>query len=149
MTAPATATSDWRHDALCRDEPQELFFPIGYVGQANEAQVAEAKSVCRRCPSSADCATWAIDNGMADGIWGGLTPDERRALRRRFAPTIRRGTVSKVYAGPTGRPPAPIPECGTPKAYARHKRYGEPFDDACRAANREDVAARRERSKAT
>jgi WhiB family redox-sensing transcriptional regulator len=29
----------------------------------------------------------------------------------------------------------PIPECGTRSAYQRHKRLGEPVDDACRAAN--------------
>ena len=33
-----------------------------------------------------------------------------------------------------GRPAAP---CGTPAAYQRHLRHGEPVDDACRRANTE------------
>ena len=39
---------DWRHDAICRDEDPELFFPIGTSGPAL-LQVEQAKAVCRRC----------------------------------------------------------------------------------------------------
>ena len=42
---------DWRHDAACRDEDPELFFPIGNTGPAL-LQIEEAKQVCRRCPVS-------------------------------------------------------------------------------------------------
>lgn len=35
----------------------------------------------------------------------------------------------------TGKPgPAPTAPCGTVSAYKRHKRNGEPIDDACRQA---------------
>ena len=40
---------DWRHRAICRDEDPELFFPVGTSGPAL-LQIAEAKTVCRRCP---------------------------------------------------------------------------------------------------
>jgi WhiB family redox-sensing transcriptional regulator len=73
---------DWRHEALCRDQDPELFFPIGANGPA-EAQIAEAKSVCRRCSVTSDCLSWAIESGQDSGVWGGLSEDERRALRRR------------------------------------------------------------------
>ncbi len=34
-----------------------------------------------------------------------------------------------------GKPgPAPSAPCGTPSGYKRHKRNGEPIDDACRLA---------------
>ena len=39
---------DWRHEAACRDEDPELFFPIGNTGPAL-MQIEEAKAVCRRC----------------------------------------------------------------------------------------------------
>ena len=38
---------DWRHEALCRDEDPELFFPVGNSGPAL-AQIASAKLVCNR-----------------------------------------------------------------------------------------------------
>jgi WhiB family redox-sensing transcriptional regulator len=73
---------DWRHDALCRDEDPELFFPIGANGPA-ERQIAEAKAVCRRCGVTEDCLSWALESGQDAGVWGGLSEDERRAMRRR------------------------------------------------------------------
>ena len=80
---------DWRHKAECRNEDPELFFPIGTSGPAL-LQIAEAKAVCHRCPVSAECLRWALAMGMTDGIWGGLTEDERRALKRRSA-NVREG----------------------------------------------------------
>lgn len=73
---------DWRHHALCRDEDPELFFPIGNTGPAVR-QVDRAKAICSRCSVTQECLTWALENGQDAGIWGGLSEDERRALRRR------------------------------------------------------------------
>ncbi len=75
---------DWRHVAACRDEDPELFFPIGTTGPAL-LQIEEAKSVCRRCTVVDECLTWALDSGQDAGVWGGLSEDERRAVRRRAA----------------------------------------------------------------
>lgn len=77
----AIGRTDWRHRALCRDEDPELFFPIGTTGPA-ERQVDEAKAVCRRCAVSSDCLNWALDTRQDSGVWGGLSEDERRALKR-------------------------------------------------------------------
>jgi WhiB family redox-sensing transcriptional regulator len=73
---------DWRHRAACRDEDPELFFPIGTTGPAL-LQVDDAKAVCRRCDAVDECLTWAIDSDQDAGVWGGLSEDERRAVRRR------------------------------------------------------------------
>ena len=65
-----------------RREGPELFFPVGSVGPAL-AQIAEAKAVCTRCPVREACLRFALSTGQGYGIWGGLTEDERRNLRRR------------------------------------------------------------------
>jgi WhiB family redox-sensing transcriptional regulator len=75
---------DWRHNAVCRDEDPELFFPIGNTGPAL-LQIEEAKAVCRRCPVTEQCLQWALESVTADGVWGGLSEDERRAMKRRAA----------------------------------------------------------------
>jgi len=75
---------DWRHRALCRDEDPELFFPIGNTGPAI-VQLEQAKAVCRRCPVTDECLSWALESGQDAGIWGGMGEDERRALKRRAA----------------------------------------------------------------
>ncbi|MDX3384636.1 WhiB family transcriptional regulator [Streptomyces niveiscabiei] len=73
---------DWSGSAACRGMDPELFFPIGSGGVAAVAQVAEAKEVCAHCPVAGRCLAWALDAGPVDGIWGGTTEGERRALLR-------------------------------------------------------------------
>ena len=75
---------DWRDHGACLDEDPELFFPIGATGPA-VLQVEEAKAVCAGCPVLAQCRTWALDNPrLAEfGVFGGLSEDERRSIRRR------------------------------------------------------------------
>lgn len=81
---------DWRHHAACRDEDPELFFPIGTNGPALQ-QIEDAKAVCERCPVIDTCLRWALEHGMDSGVWGGLSEEERRALRRRNARVRRSG----------------------------------------------------------
>lgn len=49
--------------------------------------VETAKSVCERCLVRADCLAWALaaPQTQDDGIFGGTTPAERKALRTRQA----------------------------------------------------------------
>ncbi len=79
---------DWRHRAACRNEDPELFFPVGNSGPALQ-QLAEAKAVCHRCHVAATCLAWALETGQDAGVWGGLSEDERRALKGRLASTRR------------------------------------------------------------
>ncbi|RPK80450.1 MULTISPECIES: WhiB family transcriptional regulator [Streptomyces] len=86
---------NWRLHAACREEDPDLFFPIGSTGPA-VVQTAEAKAVCGTCPVQAACLEWALENGQDSGIWGGLSENERRALKRRSrrrAETRGRGTA--------------------------------------------------------
>ncbi len=75
---------DWRHRAACREEDPELFFPIGTTGPAFD-QTEQAKAVCRSCSVTDSCLAWAMETGQDSGVWGGLSEDERRALKRRNA----------------------------------------------------------------
>lgn len=83
---------DWRHEAACRDEDLELFHPIGVSGPAL-MQLAEAKTVCRRCPVVTACLAFALDTGIDSGVFGGMSEDERRALKRRNARTRARSNA--------------------------------------------------------
>jgi WhiB family transcriptional regulator, redox-sensing transcriptional regulator len=74
---------NWRHKALCRDMDPELFFP--FPGQ--DEQLADAKAVCRDCPVATQCLEFALANGLDHGVFGGMSEDERRALRVRRART--------------------------------------------------------------
>jgi WhiB family redox-sensing transcriptional regulator len=52
-------------------------------------QLEQAKAVCRRCPVTDECLSWALESGQDAGIWGGMGEDERRALKRRGARAAR------------------------------------------------------------
>jgi WhiB family redox-sensing transcriptional regulator len=73
--------TNWRDRAACRDTDPERFFPVGTTGPALE-QTREAKKICAGCQVVKHCLEWALVTGQDAGIWGGLTEDERRALRR-------------------------------------------------------------------
>jgi WhiB family transcriptional regulator, redox-sensing transcriptional regulator len=80
------ATIRWQDRAACRDEDPELFFPVGVpTAKPYQAQEADAKKVCARCPVRTECLTWALETGLDHGVWGGLTEHERRALLARRA----------------------------------------------------------------
>ena len=72
----------WRHQAACAGETTDLFFPIGTSGPAYQ-QAERARQVCMPCPVRTACLEWALNVGIEHGIWGGLTEEERRALKRR------------------------------------------------------------------
>ncbi|MFJ9675354.1 WhiB family transcriptional regulator [Streptomyces sp. NPDC101221] len=59
-----------------------MFFPIGNAGPAL-LQLEEAKALCHQCPVMEQCRQWALDSGQDAGVWGGLSEDERRAMKRR------------------------------------------------------------------
>lgn len=91
--APSYAhTPDWRHRAACRDEDPELFFPTGNTGPAL-LQIQEAKAVCRRCPEMEACLEFALHTGQEAGVFGGMSEDERRALKRKAARNRARTTT--------------------------------------------------------
>jgi WhiB family transcriptional regulator, redox-sensing transcriptional regulator len=83
----------WRDHAACLDENPELFFPIGNADPAFH-QIAQAKVVCRSCEVVQTCLSWAIDSRQDAGVWGGLSEDERHALKPRNARAHRAGRVT-------------------------------------------------------
>ncbi|MGW1675989.1 WhiB family transcriptional regulator [Saccharopolyspora sp. NPDC002376] len=72
-------SQDWRDDAACRGEDPEMFAPATFTGPG-AVQAMEAKEICWRCPVAAECLAGAGGDDFT--IRGGMTPDERRDLRR-------------------------------------------------------------------
>jgi WhiB family transcriptional regulator, redox-sensing transcriptional regulator len=67
--------------AACIGHEPELFFPLGN-SERWDRSIEQAKRICGGCPIRVDCLRHAIDHSEADGVWGGLTPAERRRFRR-------------------------------------------------------------------
>ena len=63
---------NWRDDALCPQTDPDAFFPEKGGG------TRAAKRICAMCKVKTQCAIFAVDNDIREGIWGGMTLRERR-----------------------------------------------------------------------
>ena len=81
MTATDNRAGWWAR-AACSTADPELFFPISDSGPALR-QVARAKAICARCQIQQECLSYALRAGSIQGVWGGMTEEERRRLLRR------------------------------------------------------------------
>ena len=71
----------WHRQAACLSVDPELFFPNGSTGD-HARQAAAAKRICMSCPVRVACLEFALESRQDFGVWGGLTEEERRSLRR-------------------------------------------------------------------
>jgi WhiB family redox-sensing transcriptional regulator len=83
----------WRQHAACQEADPEVFFPVGVTGAAVPA-IAAAKAICAECAAQAACLEFAVTTNQEYGIWGGLSEEERRDVRRarRAARRLRRAS---------------------------------------------------------
>lgn len=78
------ADSEWRLQARCRGMPIEVFFIASTrQGALRSAHATDARRICLSCSVRRRCLAYALEVEEAHGIWGGTTPAERRAMRKR------------------------------------------------------------------
>jgi WhiB family redox-sensing transcriptional regulator len=69
-------------------EDPDLFFPEPY--QLGSREISEkAKKVCDGCEYRTECLSWALVNDEP-GVWGGMSENERRLLKKKAAQSGRR-----------------------------------------------------------
>ena len=84
------SNEEWQDRAACRMVPVELFFPPA------EQEVEEAKAMCAICEVRQPCLEFALAAGERFGVWGGLTPQERRSLIAKRRSRARAEAASEV-----------------------------------------------------
>lgn len=68
-----TSSPHWMRRAYCRGANPDIFHDDGHE--------VTAKAYCQRCSVAVDCLEWALGRNE-EGVWGGTTDAERRALKR-------------------------------------------------------------------
>ena len=95
-------SDEWWGLAACRDAEPEVFFPISAT-TASRDTVQRAKAVCTSCPVQSQCLRYALRHRQEQGIWGGLTEDERRLLSLAAGAKRASGNPVRRAAGPSRR----------------------------------------------
>lgn len=117
---------DWADEALCAGLDSELWFPaeVSRRGRHRHGDDRDAKRICGSCPVIDQCLQHALDHGEADGVWGGMSPEERRELKRvRLRPMseMDHGTEAGAKAHQR-RGEDPCPRCQSAAALAARER---------------------------
>jgi WhiB family redox-sensing transcriptional regulator len=76
-----TGDDKWRKRAQCRNVDTSVFY-------GNDAH-RKGKLVCVSCVVKDDCLQFALDNDISEGVYGGYTPKERKALAVRVEVTVK------------------------------------------------------------
>jgi WhiB family transcriptional regulator, redox-sensing transcriptional regulator len=92
-TAAAYAeNAEWRESAACAETVLDhMTIDPKLAGQMADLWFATstnnfqaARTTCVRCTVATECLTWAIDNDETDGMYGGLTPEQRARYRQKL-----------------------------------------------------------------
>ena len=81
---PDEPRHDWKQDARCSDADPDMFYPE--EGQPSPIEF------CIPCPVRGDCLLTALLTVETDGVWGGVSPNGRKALAQRLFGSTARGT---------------------------------------------------------
>lgn len=76
----------WMSKAACVGQPVTWWFPENAAAY-EEADAQKALRICRGCPVRHKCLQWALKHTDQHGIYAGLTPQQRRQVRR-LNPTL-------------------------------------------------------------
>jgi WhiB family redox-sensing transcriptional regulator len=66
----------WMASGACRGSGTAAYFPDRGI------PAARAKAVCATCEVRSECLAYALADRELQGVWGGTSETERRALRR-------------------------------------------------------------------
>jgi WhiB family redox-sensing transcriptional regulator len=73
----------WHERAACAGAPwPDAWFPAVLN---HRRQWDEARAVCNACPVRTECLDYALAADEREGMWGGLSPEERKRLRKERA----------------------------------------------------------------
>jgi len=77
---PALRREEWMASAVCSQIGGDMWF----AEKSEWATVVQAKILCRQCPVRTQCLAYAMENNERFGVWGGLSPRQRRRLKSEY-----------------------------------------------------------------
>lgn len=119
----------WADEAACAGHPADWWFPADHGRRRiRHGDDRQAKNICNTCAVITQCLQHALDHDESDGVWGGLSAEERRELLA--APPL---------------PPMSEMAHGTEAGAKQHERRNEEPCPRCRDGARRAQIERRAR----
>jgi len=91
---PLFRRAPWMRFGACVGMPTDEFYPE----RGAMDQVEQARAVCADCPVKWQCLDYAIAMTDRNGIWGGKSERERRAIRGGHSPLSRKAVTINARA---------------------------------------------------
>lgn len=92
---------EWMNKAACIGVETKLFFPdhkLAKGAQEGANSYKMARAICKDCPVIDDCLRYAMqmfpDCNDDYGMWGGMSPRERRLFKRKARAEMRVNTIN-------------------------------------------------------
>jgi WhiB family redox-sensing transcriptional regulator len=79
---------EWREKGACWGitiSPETDYWYPEEDDEDKALKIETAKAICSQCPVLDECFEYALEYEDEFGIWGGKTPRERRAYKRKLA----------------------------------------------------------------
>lgn len=77
--------NEWKERGACFGSDSNVFF--------SDLTVTQARTICERCTVLKDCLAYVKERNPPEGVWAGMTYEERR----RLFPRTRTGVVPIRY----------------------------------------------------
>jgi WhiB family redox-sensing transcriptional regulator len=85
----------WNTQAACLNRDPQWWDHESHV---MTRECKKAMAICNTCPVRIDCLTTALNDDIDFGIWGGLTPSDRKHLSKRLERIRRKITLADLQA---------------------------------------------------
>ena len=128
-------TDTWWHHAACRGSDPEVFHPVRGDTDGTKAALA----ICAACPVKDDCLTYAMKHREMQGVWGGLSANQRKKLASSWVRVMQCQRCGTDVSCVSGRPRKYCESCRgnartkTQSDYARTNQYQSNRCPVCRS----------------
>ncbi|WP_406439002.1 WhiB family transcriptional regulator [Streptomyces sp. NBC_01613] len=98
-TIRGIADHSWQERGRCHGLPAEEIDELFFHAARDRAAIDAAKAICGSCPVKKACFDYALDNEIRQGMWGGLTEDERRPWHARVNKRLDYARIKAAFEG--------------------------------------------------
>lgn len=77
-----TRREEWRDIAKCKRHPLDIFFFETENGRYSTKKINKAREFCSDCKVQSECLSYALNENIEHGVWGGFSSRERNAIKK-------------------------------------------------------------------